>query len=82
MCSTPGEGMLSVFVWGGDDANGLGIDLGIGTPVPDPGTMLLPVNGAAGLAALRRRDAPAWSDPPSGGAVAPPFCFTAPRPLS
>lgn len=50
------NGVLSVYVWGGDQNNALGIDLGVSAPVPAPGTLLLIGLGGCGLLIGRRKN--------------------------
>lgn len=45
---------LSVYAWGGDNVNDLGIDLGISGTIPEPSTLLLMAVGMLGLRRLRQ----------------------------
>lgn len=51
------DGVFSLFVWGGDDVNGIGIDLGVSAPVPEPATWMLILAGITGLWFSRRQRA-------------------------
>lgn len=51
--------MLTVFLWGGDTINDLGIDIGFtGSPIPVPPALMLFGSAIAGLAIIRRRRSP------------------------
>ncbi|MEM7081832.1 MAG: hypothetical protein AAF465_03795 [Pseudomonadota bacterium] len=48
------NGIFSLFIWGGDDANDLGLDLGISAQIPEPGILVLMVTGLIALRLFRR----------------------------
>lgn len=48
-------GVFSMFLWGGDTANNIGIDIGISAVVPVPAPLLLLLPSLLGLGFLRRR---------------------------
>ncbi len=49
------NGVFSIFLWGGDTGNNLGIDIGISAPIPVPAPLLLLLPSLLGLGLFRRR---------------------------
>ena len=49
------NGVFSLFAWGGDTSNDIGIDIGISAVVPVPAPLLLLLPSLLGLGFLRRR---------------------------
>ena len=52
---TDANGVFSLFAWGGDVDNNIGIDIGISAVVPVPAPLLLLLPSLLGLGFLRRR---------------------------
>lgn len=53
--SSTDNGVFSLFAWGGDTDNNIGIDIGISAVVPVPAPLLLLLPSLLGLGLLRRR---------------------------
>ncbi len=49
------NGVFNIYLWGGDVANDIGIDVGLSTVVPIPAPLLLFASGLFGLGLTRRR---------------------------
>jgi len=47
-------GEFQLFAWGGDEVNGVGIDMGITAQIPEPATWMLILVGIVGLRLSRR----------------------------
>ncbi len=47
--SSINNGMLSLYIWGGDDANDWGLDMGLHADVPEPGMLVLLLMGGLAM---------------------------------
>ena len=47
--SSVSNGILSLYIWGGDVPNDLGLDMGITAQVPEPGVLILMLIGAVAM---------------------------------